>query len=88
MQETQVKSLVRENPTCYGATKPVHESYRDCAREPTSHDDESLCTLEPVFSNERSHCGEKPAQRNWRVACAATETQHSQINIYSFLIKK
>ena len=27
MQETQVRSLVREDPTCCGATKPVHHNY-------------------------------------------------------------
>ena len=81
MQETQVKPLVREKPTCHGATKPVHESYLDCALEHTSRSYESLCNLEPVLSKERSHRNEKPARRSWRVACAAMETRHSQINI-------
>ena len=27
MQGTQVRSLVREDPTCHGATKPVHHNY-------------------------------------------------------------
>ena len=27
MQETWVRALVRENPTCCGATKPMHHSY-------------------------------------------------------------
>ena len=26
MQGTQVRALVREDPTCHGATKPVHHS--------------------------------------------------------------
>ena len=35
MQGTQVKSLVREDPTCRGTTKPVHHSYWACTLEPT-----------------------------------------------------
>ena len=27
MQGTQVRALVREDPTCHGATKPEHHSY-------------------------------------------------------------
>ena len=27
MQGTRVRALVREDPTCHGATKPVHHSY-------------------------------------------------------------
>ena len=27
MQGTQVRALVREDPTCLGATKPVHHNY-------------------------------------------------------------
>ena len=27
MQGTQVRSLVREDPTCHGATKPVHHNH-------------------------------------------------------------
>ena len=27
MQGTQVRALVREDPTCHGATKPVHHNF-------------------------------------------------------------
>ena len=37
MQGTQVRSLVREDPTCHGATKPVHHNYWACTLEPVSH---------------------------------------------------
>ena len=37
MQGTRVQSLVREDPTCCGATKPVRRNYWTCALEPTSH---------------------------------------------------
>ena len=36
-QGTQVRGLVREDPPCRGATKPVRHNYRACALEPTSH---------------------------------------------------
>ena len=36
MRGTQVRSLVQEDPTCWGATKPVHHNYRACALEPAS----------------------------------------------------
>ena len=48
---TQVRSLDREDPTCCGATKPMHHNY-------------SACALEPVLRNKKSHRNEKPAHRN------------------------
>ena len=35
MQGTRVRALVREDPTCRRATKPVRHNY--CALEPTCH---------------------------------------------------
>ena len=37
MQGTRVWALVREDPTCRGATKPVRHNYWACALEPASH---------------------------------------------------
>ena len=37
MQETWVESLIRDNPICHRATKPVRHSCWACALEPTSH---------------------------------------------------
>ena len=37
VQGTQVQALVQEDPTCHGATKPMHHNYRACALEPVSH---------------------------------------------------
>ena len=37
MQDTWIPALVWEDPTCHGATKPLHRNYRACALEPTSH---------------------------------------------------
>ena len=64
MQGTWV--LVREDPTCCGATKPVRHSYWACSPEPTSHNYwahvpqllKPVC-LEPVLCNKRSHRNEK-----------------------------
>ena len=44
MQGTWVRALVREDPTCHGATKPVHHNYWACALEPASHNYWSPCT--------------------------------------------
>ena len=37
MQEMRVQSLIREDPTCHEATKPVRHSYRARALQPGSH---------------------------------------------------
>ncbi len=37
MQGTWVRALVREDPTCRGAAKPMRYNYGACALEPTSH---------------------------------------------------
>ena len=43
MQGTCVRALVREDPTCRGATKPVHHNYRARALEPASYATELTC---------------------------------------------
>ena len=70
MQGTRVWALVREDPTCHGATKPVRH-YWACALEPMSHNYwarmpyllKPVC-LEPVLRNKRSHHNEEPTHRN------------------------
>ena len=76
MQGTPVRALVREDPTCRGATKPVRHNYWAWALEPASHNYWACVSqllkptcLEPVLHNKRSHCNKKPAHRN-RVAPA------------------
>ena len=71
MQGTRVQALVWEDPTCLGATKPVHHNYWACALEPASHNywahvPQLLKPVrpEPVLHNKRSHHKEKPAHRN------------------------
>ena len=71
MQETWVRALVREDPTCRGATKPVRHNYWACALEPASHNYWAHVPqllkpvrLEPVLRSKRSHRGEKPACDN------------------------
>ena len=50
-QGTRAQALVREDPTCRGATKPMRQNCWACA-------------LEPVLRNKRSHRNEKPAHHN------------------------
>ena len=71
MQGTRVQALASEDPTCRGATKPVHHNYWAWALEPASHNYwghmpqllKPVC-LEPMLRNKRSHDNEKPAHRN------------------------
>ena len=65
------QSLVREDPTCHGATKPMHHNYRAYILEPTGHNYwahvlqvQSPYALNPVLCNKRSHCNERPMHRN------------------------
>ena len=70
MQGTWVRALVWEDPTCHGATKPMHHNYWACAPELTSHNYwacvpqlQKPARLEPTLPK-RSHHDEKPAHCN------------------------
>ena len=56
MQGTRVRALVREDPTCYKATKPVCHNYWARVLQLLKP-----LRLEPVLHNKRSHRKEKPA---------------------------
>ena len=66
MQETWVRSLIWDDPTCHGATKLTHHNYEARALEPRSHNSWahvwhcSPTALEPVLHNQKSHSN-KPA---------------------------
>ena len=90
MQETQVVSLIWEDPTCHGETEPMHHNHRACALEPRSTTTGpslsnywSLCALEPVLhgscsaSAMRTHVLQPESRHpphNWRKAQTATKT--------------
>ena len=38
MQETRVPPVIREDPTCRRAIKPMRHNYRACVPEPGGHD--------------------------------------------------
>ena len=59
MQETGVPFLIQEDPTCWGATKPVCHNYQACALDLGTSSTES-----PLLCNKRSHYNEKPKCRN------------------------
>ena len=59
LQGTQVRSLILENPTCCGATKPVGHNYRVCPQEPASRQLLKPLGLEPVLHNKRRHHNKK-----------------------------
>ena len=59
VQGTRVRALVREDPTCRGASKPVcHNNW------PHVPQLVKPACLEPVLRNKRSHRNEKPTHRN------------------------
>ena len=67
MQETQVWSLIQEDPMYHGATKPMCHNYRACTLELGATITESCATttearvpLEPMLHNKRNHSNEKP----------------------------
>ena len=59
MQGTRVRTLVQEDPTCRGATKPTRHNYWAHALQlpKPAH-------LEPMLRNKRSHHSEKPVHCN------------------------
>ena len=61
MQGTQVQSLIREDPICYGATEPVPNCWVHVVQllKPEC--------LEPVI-HKRGHFNDKPTPPQWRVA--------------------
>ena len=77
MQGTRVRALVREDPTCHEATKPVRHNYWAYALEPASHNYWSLraTMTEAHAPRSRAPQQEKPPQwtaraPQWRVAPA------------------
>ena len=90
MQGTQVQALVREDPTCCGATKPVHHSYWAYALQSASHNYWAHVPqllkplhLEPVLHDKRSHHSEKPAHHNKEepLLAATRESLHTATKI-------
>ena len=71
MQGTRVRSLVQEDATRCGATKPMRHNYWAYALEPVCRNYWARMLqllkpvhLEPVLRNKRSHRNEKPMHRN------------------------
>ena len=73
IQVTWIRALVWEDPTCHGATKPVHHKYWACALEPACHKTWSpraynLCSATREATTMRSpHAPQRrvaPAHRN------------------------
>ena len=86
MQGRQVQALVREDPTCLGAAKPMRHNSWACALELTSHHYWARLPRACAPQQERPAQWEAhtpqwrvaPARCNWRSPRTATKTQHSQ----------
>ena len=73
MQETWVRSLVWEDPTCCRVTKPMCRNY-------WAHTPESLCSAAreaTAMGNMRTTARESPCSPQPGKACTATKTHHS-----------
>ena len=70
MEETYVRSLIRDDPTCDGTTKPSSHNYWTSALGPWSCNYWSLSTLDPVLHHKRSLCKWDTHTLQWRVASA------------------
>ena len=70
MQEIRVQSLVREEPTCRRATKPVYHNYWACALQPENRNSWAhvLQLLKPTHPRACAPQQEKPLQRGLCVA--------------------
>ena len=88
VQGTWVRALVREDPTCRRATKPVRHDYWAYALEPMCHNYWARvpqllkpARLEPVLRNKRSHStatkSSPPLNAIGESPRAATKTQRS-----------
>ena len=66
MQESQVQSLVWEDATCHGATKPVCHNYWGCAPEPVLRHKRRPREAKPVLRHKRRFREEKPVLRHKR----------------------
>ena len=58
--------MIWEDPTCHGATKPVHHNYRGCVLEPGSHSYRAhvIQLLQPVHHRDRALQREAIARRS------------------------
>ena len=88
MQGTRVRALVREHPTCRGATKPVRHNYWACALEPASHNYWAHAPqllkpahLEPMLCNKRSPHTTREATATRESPRAATDPTQPKINL-------
>ena len=77
MQGTRVQSLVREDPTCHRATKPVHHNYWACALEPASHNYWSLRATTTEASVPRARAPQRGATAVRSPHTATKSSPHS-----------
>ena len=93
MQETQVWSLVQEEPTWLRAAKPVCHRCWACALEPGVTTAEWMChdwrqsTIESVLRNRGSHCSEKPAHQQLESSPYSQLEESTQPKIHTYVNK-
>ena len=87
MQETQVPSLVREDPTCHGATKPIHHNYWAHTLEPVSHNCWarepqllSLCATTTEARTPRAHALQQEKPPQWETRAPQPRVAPARLN--------
>ena len=68
VQGTRVPSLIREDPTCCGATKPVCHSYWACALELTHHSYWSPHVTTTEAHTPRAHAPQQEKPLQWEAS--------------------
>ena len=75
VQESWVRSLIWEDPTCCRGTCPQHLNLCSRAQEPRLLESKHP---RPVLLNQRNHHNEKHGHHNQRKSSAAAQTQENQ----------
>ena len=89
MQGTRVRALVREDPTCHGATKPVCHNYWACALEPVSPNYWSQCsTIREATTMRSTHTATKSSPRSLQLQKATCSNEDPMQPKINWLIKK
>ena len=77
MQGTRVWALVREDPTCRGATKPVRHNYWACTLEPASHNYWSPCATTTEARAPRACALQQEKPQQWEACAPQQSSPHS-----------
>ena len=73
MQGTWVRTLAQADPTCRGATKPMHHNYWACTLEPVSHNYWSPCATTTEAGSPRTRAPQQQKPPQWEASAPQQE---------------